>query len=74
MRINKDGTTMGVTLRLVVFVFQEYARIANRANLIEINKGRKGSLTAQDVMRHRLYSLPVIKAKIAKREAANEKT
>lgn len=73
MRESKDGKTVGITLRLDRLVLQEYSRIASRANLIEIKKGRPGGYTAQDIMRHRLNSLPSVKRQLGK-EGVNEKT
>lgn len=62
MRKSKDGTMVGITLRLPVRLLAAYTRVANRANLIELQKGAPGMKTAQDVMRHRLASLPAVKA------------
>lgn len=67
MRESKDGSTVGITLRLDKRIFQEYQKIASRANLIRINNGQSGGITAQDVMRHRLASLPVLR-KLFKQE------
>lgn len=61
MRISRDGKTVGISLRLDACVLQKYERIAARANLIAVKNGGKGGLSAQDVMRHRLGSLPVVK-------------
>ena len=72
MRTSKDGRTVGTTLRIDKLVWHEYECIALRANLIENKKGRPGKLTAQDVIRHRLYNLPLVKAKLSKRNDSND--
>lgn len=62
---NRDaGETEGITLRLDKKVLAAYRQIASRANLIQLQNGGKGQLTAQDVMRHRLSSLPLIKNRL----------
>lgn len=61
VRKSRDGKTVGITLRLPVLVLEEYSRIASRANMIDLKKNGTGGLSAQDVMRHRLASLPVLK-------------
>jgi hypothetical protein len=48
-------------------VLQVYAEITLRANRRRVLKGESGNLTAQDVMRHRLGSLPVVRLRCAKR-------
>lgn len=63
MRLSKGGATVGITLRLPKGVLEVYADIANRANSIELKQGGRGLNTAQDVMRHRLASLPAVTRK-----------
>ena len=63
IRKSKDGETVGITLRLPVRVLDAYSKIASRANMIDLKKNGKGGLSVQDVMRHRLASLPVLKNK-----------
>lgn len=64
VRKSKDGETVGITLRLPVRVLEAYEKIASKANMIDLKKNGKGGLSAQDVMRHRLASLPVLKTKV----------
>lgn len=56
---SRDGKTVGITLRVPVWLLSVYDKIAARANLIDLKGGGAGRLTAQDVMRHRLSSLPL---------------
>ncbi len=56
-----------VTLRMDVCVLQVYAEIALRANHQRVLRGESGNLTAQDVLRHRLGSLPVVQLRSFKR-------
>lgn len=72
MRESKDRRTVGITLRLDKRVLQEYSKIASRANLIEIQNGRPGRYTAQDIMRHRLSTLPSLKKKVFKKAGSDE--
>lgn len=58
---SRDGKTVGITLRVPVTLLAVYDRIASRANLIDLKSGGVGRLSAQDVMRHRLASLPLAK-------------
>lgn len=51
----------GITLRLEAGILRLYHEIAFRANHRRVLHGDAGNLTAQDVMRHRLASLPVAK-------------
>jgi hypothetical protein len=62
MRESKDGNTVGITLRISKRVLAGYTKIALRANSIAVKKGCMANLTVQDVIRHRLASLPFIKA------------
>jgi hypothetical protein len=66
MRFDKKGKTVGITLRIRTDVLEVYANIAHRANTIalESQEGGRGLHTAQDVMRHRLISLPEVAAKL----------
>lgn len=66
MRISRDGETVGITLRLPRALYETYSDIAKRASIIDIKNGGQGMKTAQDVMRHRLASLPVVVARQAK--------
>lgn len=59
MRRSKNGDTVGITLRIPRHVLEAYKKIADRANLIALRQGGHATTTAQDVMRHRLQSLPV---------------
>ena len=70
MRGSKSGETVGITLRLPRDVLEAYSDIANRANLIALGQGGPARTTVQDVMRHRLQSLPYIKAKAKKTKGA----
>lgn len=45
-----------------------YNKIALRANAIKINEGGRGDVTAQNIIRHRLESLPVLRIKLGKRD------
>lgn len=58
---SRDGKTVGITLRIPVRLLAIYDKIAARANLIDLKRGGVGRLSAQDVMRHRLASLPLAK-------------
>ncbi len=60
---SKNGKTIGITLRVPTEVITVYDDIAARANLIDLKRGGAGGMTAQDVMRHRLASLPLVKMK-----------
>lgn len=71
MKTSKDGATVGLTLRLDAQVHQAYKRIASRLNMDELEKGGKGGLTAQDVMRDVLASSPEVGKLIKEQEAAN---
>lgn len=66
MRVSRDGETVGITLRVPRELYETYLDIAKRASLIDLKKGGRGMKTAQDVMRHRLASLPVVVARQAK--------
>ena len=67
MRESNHGKTVGITLRLDKQVLDMYNKIALRANIIKTNEGGRGDVTAQDVIRHRLESLPLLKIKLSKR-------
>lgn len=67
MGLRNGGKTEGITLRLPKTLLQAYAEIANRANLIDLKNGGRGKMTVQDVLRHRLASLPLLMVR-AKRE------
>ena len=67
MRETNHGETVGITLRLDKKVLTMYNQIALRANIIKTNKGGRGDVTAQDVIRHRLESLPVLRIKLGKK-------
>ncbi len=66
MRASRDGETVGITLRIPRALYEIYVEITNRANLIDLKQGGRGNKTAQDVMRHRLASLPVVVVRQAK--------
>lgn len=61
MRSVDDGETVAITLRVSKKVLAMYAKIALRANGFRVNNGKRGNVTAQDIMRHRLSSLPGLK-------------
>lgn len=61
MASRDTGKTKGITLRLDKQVLESYRRIALRANKIALEKGSSQALTPQDVMRHRLESLPFVR-------------
>lgn len=63
---NGGKDTVGITLRIDKWLLRAYSEIAHRANDRRLRKGQPGNLSAQDVMRHRLGSLPVIKARANK--------
>lgn len=65
MRVSKTGETVGITLRLPKTVLAAYSDIANRANMMALQKGQKATTTVQDVMRHRLASLPWLRDQAA---------
>jgi hypothetical protein len=67
MRLSKIRATVGITLRLPKRVLQAYAAIADRANLLDLKTGGRGRKTVQDIMRHRLASLPLLKLEKAKK-------
>ena len=67
MRESNHGKTVGITLRLDKRVLDMYNQIALRANTIKINDGGRGDVTAQDIIRHRLESLPLLRVKLGKR-------
>lgn len=60
---SRDGKTVGITLRLETALLEGYDRVAARANIIDLKRGGRGGLTAQDVMRHRLASAPAVRKK-----------
>lgn len=66
MRVSRDGETVGITLRLPRALYEAYLDIARRATIIDLKRGGQGAKTAQDVMRHRLASLPFVVARHAK--------
>jgi hypothetical protein len=68
-----DGETVGITLRLTARLLDVYDGIAARANMIDLKRGGRGQLTAQDVMRHRLASLPLAKAALQADEKGEAK-
>lgn len=70
MRESNGVDTVGITLRLDKRVLEMYAKIAFRANEIRIKNGNRGDVTAQDIIRHRLSSLPILKAGRGKKGAA----
>lgn len=53
--------TIAITLRLPVRVLVAYDEVAKRANMNNLKSGGKGGLSSQDVIRHRLASLPFVK-------------
>lgn len=59
-RISRDGKTVGISLRVEAQVLAVYANLAAKANSIDVAHGGRGGKTAQDVMRHQLYSLPAV--------------
>lgn len=59
-RISRDGKTVGISLRVETQALAVYVKIAAKANSIDVANGGRGGMTAQDVMRHRLYSLPAV--------------
>lgn len=61
--MTKREPTVGMTLRVSVRVRDAYAAVADRANLIALRKGESAKVTVQDVLRHRLESLPLLKSK-----------
>jgi hypothetical protein len=61
MRKSKNGVTVGITLRLPQAVLEAYDMVAQRANGIALAQGSRVKLSAQDVMRHRLQSMPFVK-------------
>ena len=56
---SRDGKTIGITLRVPMALLTVYDNIAVRANIIDLKRGGAGGVTAQEVMRHRLASLPL---------------
>lgn len=61
MRSNRVKTE-GITLRLGANLLDYYREVAKRANLLKLKQNSAGPLlTVQDVMRHRLASLPGFK-------------
>jgi len=61
MRESNHGRTVGITLRLDKRVLDVYNRLALRANAFRVRNGRRGDLTAQDMIRHRLESIPLLR-------------
>ena len=61
MRKSKNSGTVGITLRLPQEVLEAYEMVAQRAKGIALAKGSRKKLSAQDVMRHRLLSMPFVK-------------
>lgn len=68
MRESFGGKRVGLTLRVDRRVLAVYSRIAVRANAIRVRHGERGDVTAQDIMRHRLESLPILKKRQVKGE------
>jgi hypothetical protein len=56
-----SSETIGITLRLNKDVLEAYQFIANKANALDLKNGGRGNMTVQDVIRHRLSSLPLLK-------------
>ncbi|CAG0950156.1 hypothetical protein RHDC4_00028 [Rhodocyclaceae bacterium] len=60
---SRDGKTVGITLRIDQSLLEAYDKVAARANIIDLERGGRGKLTTQDVMRHRLASAPAVRRK-----------
>lgn len=69
MRESNGGKTVGITLRLDKRLLEIYNKIALRASAIKIREDGIGRVTAQDVIRHRLESLPILKNSRMKRKS-----
>lgn len=54
---SRDGKTEAYTLRLEIALGELCAKIAARANLMDLKRGGTGGVTAQDVMRHQIKKL-----------------
>lgn len=65
MAKRSNEPTMGMTLRMSIRVFHAYSEIADRANMAALRKGEPARFTVQDVLRHRLESLPLLKLRKA---------
>jgi len=63
MTEKKLRDTVGITLRVDRSLFDVYASVAKKANMMDLQRGGEGRITTQSVMRHRLASLPVVKLK-----------
>lgn len=60
---SRDGKTVGITLRIETDLLAGYEKVAARKNIIDLKRGGRGGMTAQDVMRHRLASNPAVRRK-----------
>ncbi len=65
----KSGKKMvGVYVRVEENVLATYDEIALRATGVRLGNGNRRAVTTQDVMRHRLNSLPLIEVKNKKHD------
>lgn len=53
-----SGDTVGLTLRAEKHLLAHYEEIAVRANRLRVKAGQRGNITVQQVILHRMRSLP----------------
>lgn len=59
--------TKAITLRPDVQLLRFYEEVTARANALQLSRGLRANLTVQQVMLHRLKSLPGYRAKVARK-------
>lgn len=59
---------IGVFVRLEENVLKTYDEIALRATSVKLSNGDRRGVTTQDVMRHRLNSLPLVEVRNKKND------
>lgn len=68
----KSPATTSITLRPDVELLAFYERVTERANRLRISKRERGNLTVQQVILHRLRSLPAYKVFKAGQKSGSE--
>lgn len=63
-RKRQGSATTAITLRPEVPLLVYYERVAERANRMRLEKGLRGNVTVQQVILHRLRTLPAYQSSL----------